>query len=108
MYEIFPNYYIKYSIIHKKYHLINGHGPENLLHKLTVALALGSPPCAYGLWFMEIVVLLEYQSGHNMGSQSAAASVTFTLSLSPNIGYCFVSSWLNKDAIMREHRDVKI
>ena len=57
---------------------------------------------------MEIVVLLEYQSGHNMGSQSTAASVTFTLSLSPNIGYCFVSSWLNKDAIMREHRDVKI
>ena len=53
-------------------------------------------------------MLLEYQSGHNMGSQSAAASVTFTLSLSPNIGYCFVSSWLNKDAIMREHRDVKI
>ena len=48
MYEIFPNYFIRYSIIHKKYHLINGHGPENLLHKLTVALALGNPPCGRG------------------------------------------------------------
>ena len=46
MYEIFPNYLIKYYIIFKKYHLINVYGPENLLHKLTVALALGSPPCA--------------------------------------------------------------
>ena len=45
MYEIFPNYFIKYYIIFKKYHLINVYGPENLLHKLTVALALGSPPC---------------------------------------------------------------
>ena len=47
MYEIFPNYFMKYYTIFKKYHLINVYGPENLLHKLTVALALGSPPCGY-------------------------------------------------------------
>ena len=51
MYEIFPNYFMKYYTIFKKYHLINVYGPENLLHKLTVALALGSPPCEMTVFF---------------------------------------------------------
>ena len=54
MYEIFPNYFMKYYTIFKKYHLINVYGPENLLHKLTVALALGSPPCVW--WEIEFVL----------------------------------------------------